>query len=258
MCSRAAVTVCRSLARSTRSSEPSPTCWSPPLDLRSRRRRCAAAGRRLPRRRHTPTRSCAGRSRRRKAATTKPPRRPSKKRRRHRARRIRRPRGCTRQRAICGSRPTGQARPRSTSTERWRCPASKPSSVAKLCSTGPALPKRKTTSRPPAPRPMRRGDHRRRPVLLVFLGIPGDPRGRRVEGCGGDRQGADFGPVRSGRSCSRLATSQISTATTIQARSYWMRAAGSDPNGPIGKAAAKAVEMLGVTPAVKTETKPRK
>ena len=38
-----------------------------------------------------------------------------------------------------------------------------------------------------------------------------------------------------------------------QARSYWMRAAGSDPNGPVGKAAAKAVEMLGVTPVVKSE-----
>ena len=38
-----------------------------------------------------------------------------------------------------------------------------------------------------------------------------------------------------------------------QARSYWMRAAASDPNGEVGKAAAKAVEMLGVTPAVKTE-----
>jgi len=37
------------------------------------------------------------------------------------------------------------------------------------------------------------------------------------------------------------------------ARSYWMRAAGSDPHGPVGKAAAKAVEMLGVTPAVKSE-----
>jgi tetratricopeptide (TPR) repeat protein len=35
------------------------------------------------------------------------------------------------------------------------------------------------------------------------------------------------------------------------ARGYWMRSAGSDPNGPVGKAAAKAVEMLGVTPAVK-------
>ena len=38
-----------------------------------------------------------------------------------------------------------------------------------------------------------------------------------------------------------------------QARSYWMRAAGSDPKGPVGKAAAKAIEMLGVTPTVKNE-----
>ena len=43
-----------------------------------------------------------------------------------------------------------------------------------------------------------------------------------------------------------------------RARSYWMRAAGGDPNGPVGKAAAKAVEMLGVTPVVKTETQPPK
>ncbi|HZC38158.1 MAG TPA: hypothetical protein VE221_05730 [Sphingomicrobium sp.] len=42
------------------------------------------------------------------------------------------------------------------------------------------------------------------------------------------------------------------------ARGYWMRAAGSDPNGPVGKAAAKAVEMLGVTPVVKIDTQPRK
>ena len=40
------------------------------------------------------------------------------------------------------------------------------------------------------------------------------------------------------------------------ARSYWRRAAASDPNGPAGKAAAKAVEMLGVTPAVKAEASP--
>jgi tetratricopeptide (TPR) repeat protein len=40
------------------------------------------------------------------------------------------------------------------------------------------------------------------------------------------------------------------------ARSYWMRSAGSDPNGPVGKAAAKAVEMLGVTPAVKAGATP--
>jgi len=43
-----------------------------------------------------------------------------------------------------------------------------------------------------------------------------------------------------------------------KARSYWMRAAGSDPNGEIGKAAAKAVEMLGVTPTVKTDSAPPK
>ena len=38
-----------------------------------------------------------------------------------------------------------------------------------------------------------------------------------------------------------------------KARSYWMRAAGSDPHGAVGKAAAKAVEMLGVTPTVKLD-----
>src|SRR3954454_24965707 len=45
------------------------------------------------------------------------------------------------------------------------------------------------------------------------------------------------------------------------ARSYWARAASSDPNGPVGKAAAKAIEMLGVTPTVKSDaqraTQPR-
>src|SRR5262249_46653889 len=43
-----------------------------------------------------------------------------------------------------------------------------------------------------------------------------------------------------------------------KARGYWMRAAGSDPNGPVGKAAAKAAEMLGVTPVVKGEAQPPK
>lgn len=43
-----------------------------------------------------------------------------------------------------------------------------------------------------------------------------------------------------------------------KARSYWMRAAGGDPNGSVGKAAAKAVEMLGVTPTVKAEARPSK
>jgi tetratricopeptide (TPR) repeat protein len=43
-----------------------------------------------------------------------------------------------------------------------------------------------------------------------------------------------------------------------QARSYWMRAAGNDPGGAVGKAAAKAAEMLGVTPTVKAQAQPPK
>ena len=48
------------------------------------------------------------------------------------------------------------------------------------------------------------------------------------------------------------------TGDDNSARSYWMRAAAADPNGPVGKAAAKAVEMLGVTPTVKTDVPPAK
>jgi tetratricopeptide (TPR) repeat protein len=43
------------------------------------------------------------------------------------------------------------------------------------------------------------------------------------------------------------------TGDDDSARSYWMRAAARDPNGPVGKAATKAVEMLGVTPTLKTD-----
>lgn len=38
-----------------------------------------------------------------------------------------------------------------------------------------------------------------------------------------------------------------------KARSYWAQARAGDPDGPTGKAAAKAMELLGVTPTVKTE-----
>ena len=48
------------------------------------------------------------------------------------------------------------------------------------------------------------------------------------------------------------------TGDDAAARSYWMRSAGSDPNGAVGKAAARAVEMLGVTPTVKSEAAPPK
>jgi tetratricopeptide (TPR) repeat protein len=48
------------------------------------------------------------------------------------------------------------------------------------------------------------------------------------------------------------------TGDDDKARGYWMRAAAGDPNGEIGKAAAKAIEMLGVTPTVKLESSPPK
>ena len=48
------------------------------------------------------------------------------------------------------------------------------------------------------------------------------------------------------------------TGDDDQARSYWMRAAANDPSGEVGKAAAKAIEMLGVTPVVKGDPQPPK
>jgi tetratricopeptide (TPR) repeat protein len=48
------------------------------------------------------------------------------------------------------------------------------------------------------------------------------------------------------------------TGDDDKARSYWKRAADSDPNGEVGRAAAKAVEMLGVIPTVKLEPTPAK
>jgi tetratricopeptide (TPR) repeat protein len=43
------------------------------------------------------------------------------------------------------------------------------------------------------------------------------------------------------------------TGDDEQARVYWERASAADPNGLVGKDAAKAIEMLGVTPTVKSE-----
>lgn len=48
------------------------------------------------------------------------------------------------------------------------------------------------------------------------------------------------------------------TGDDEQARAYWRQASARDPNGPIGKAAAKAIEMLGVTPTIKTSATPGK
>lgn len=46
------------------------------------------------------------------------------------------------------------------------------------------------------------------------------------------------------------------TGDDDQARRYWQRAMAADPNGEVGKAAAKAVEMLGVMPTVKPNPQP--
>jgi tetratricopeptide (TPR) repeat protein len=43
-----------------------------------------------------------------------------------------------------------------------------------------------------------------------------------------------------------------------QARSYWRRAQDGDPGGPIGRSAAKAIEVLGVTPTVSNNPTPAK
>lgn len=48
------------------------------------------------------------------------------------------------------------------------------------------------------------------------------------------------------------------TGDDDKARDYWTRAAAADPHGQIGKDAAKAIELLGVTPTVKVEPQPAK
>jgi tetratricopeptide (TPR) repeat protein len=45
------------------------------------------------------------------------------------------------------------------------------------------------------------------------------------------------------------------TGDDDSARRYWVRAVAADPTGVVGKAAAKAVEMLGVIPTVKNESR---
>lgn len=48
------------------------------------------------------------------------------------------------------------------------------------------------------------------------------------------------------------------TGDDDRARAYWEQASAGDPHGPIGRAAEKAIEMLGVTPTLKTEATPAK
>jgi tetratricopeptide (TPR) repeat protein len=48
------------------------------------------------------------------------------------------------------------------------------------------------------------------------------------------------------------------TGDDAGARDYWRRAAEADPRGDVGRAARKAIEMMGLTPVVKPDAKPRK
>lgn len=48
------------------------------------------------------------------------------------------------------------------------------------------------------------------------------------------------------------------TGDDDKARSLWARAAAADPHGQVGKDAAKAIELLGVTPTVKLDSFPAK
>lgn len=48
------------------------------------------------------------------------------------------------------------------------------------------------------------------------------------------------------------------TGDDDKARTFWARAAAADPHGQVGKDAAKAIEILGVTPTVKVDPQPSK
>ena len=91
-----------------------------------------------------------------------------------------------------------------------------------------------------------------RSVLLVFLRRAGDPRRRRGDRQDVDRQGAGACAHRTRRCCSKPATSPISPATTMRRAAIGSAPPPAIPTGPVGKAAAKAIEMLGVTPTVKS------
>ena len=96
-----------------------------------------------------------------------------------RATRIRRRRGCGPRRAICGSRPANMARPRSTSTVRSRLPGLVAEQLGEAlldrARAAEALNDLKTAR---AKLSARCREHRRGPLLLVFLGRAGDPRRR--------------------------------------------------------------------------------
>ena len=146
--------------------------------------------------------------------------------------RIRPRRACSPPPATCGSPPASRARPRWRSTGRSPGPASRPSSAAKRCSTGPAQPKRRTTSRPPAPSSPR---PRRPSPTIPFTGISR----RRWRSARLDKATAQ---AAIGRALSLAPADPIIlfeaghvahfVGDDAKARDYWIRAAGRRPHRP--------------------------
>ena len=257
MSSRAAAIACRSRTRSTRSCAPSPPSGARPLILSPRRRRCRRRARRrpLPRRRH------ARRARLPRARGAG-----------GRQRRGRRP-GVREGRQASPDKDPKTARMWAAAGNMWIA-ADQPGKAALDLDKALALPgleaeqrgealldrARAAERRRPQDRAGQaqrgRADHRRRPVLLVFLRGAGDPRGRRGDRAVGDRQGADACAVRPhhpvrGRPRRRLHRRR-------RRRAHIGSAPRPRPQRPGRQGRRQALEMLGVTPTVKMEPQPPK
>ena len=163
-------------------------------------------------------------------------------RRRHaRSRATRPPTACWPRPAICGSPPASRARRRWRSTGRWPAPACWPTSAARPCSTAPAPPKRRATSKPRAPRSPSRG--RRRSATIPSSGIS-RPRWRS----------ARMTPPPPSSAIGRALALAPNDPTVLfeaghvfhfagddaSARDYWSRAAAADPKGQRRRRAARA------------------
>ena len=152
---------------------------------------------------------------------------------------------------------TSQARRPPTSTRRLHCRGLRGRAARR--SSARSGPRRRGAERShdrPREGQRSRADDFQRSLLLVFFSIAGDARERSGDCADGNRPCAEARAIRSRRSCSKPAMLPISLAMTIRRAAIGLRAPASDPNGPIGKAAAKAIEMLGVTPTLKTEPDP--
>ena len=206
-----------------------------------------------------PTRSSAAHSLPTRRATARPPPRRSRKRPRRRATRTRARRGCGPRPAICGSPPTSRARlpldlDKALALRRARSGAAR-RGAARSCPRRRGAGRSRDRARPGRPKPARRsrtirstgyfsaalaireGDHgtAQAAISKALTLAPSDP----------------IDPVRGGP-CRRLQRRRRAGSQLLERAPQ-----DSDPNGPIGRSAAKAIEMLGVTPTVKTDATAR-